>query len=91
MKIRSATQNDLAAIAAVQAASRQDAYRVILPDDYLDSEVTADLVRHRVAGQFHQPLGGIAVEKAMRSLCGHHLFNLKVVWSDLSVVTGART
>ncbi len=45
MRIRPATPNELSAIAAVHAASWRDAYRDMLPDDYLDHQVSDDLAR----------------------------------------------
>ncbi len=46
MKIRAATSNDFPAIAHIQSASWKDAYRGILPDDYLRDQVSADVARH---------------------------------------------
>jgi ribosomal protein S18 acetylase RimI-like enzyme len=162
MKIRPATDRDRAAIAAVHAASWQDAYRGILSDDYLESRVTDDRSRHwreiaicpddvvivaddgRVIGfiaiscrpepyidnlhvlpglrsrgvgrqlmvaaaeallcrgkstaylwvfeqnrravRFYERLGGVVVARMMQPTVGHDLPDLKVVWSDLSVI-----
>lgn len=49
MTLRRATDHDLAAIAALQAASWQDSYRGMLSESYLKSRVLADLQRHWLA------------------------------------------
>lgn len=46
MQIRPAGPDDMAAIAALQAASWRDSYRGLLSDSYLQHEVSADLLRH---------------------------------------------
>lgn len=46
MKIRPAEHRDFPTIARIQAASWKDTYRRILPDDYLQNRVSADMVRH---------------------------------------------
>ena len=46
MKIRRATQSDLKGIAAIHAASWQDAYSDDLPADFLAGPISRDLERH---------------------------------------------
>lgn len=46
MRLRPAERRDLAQIAAVHAASWREAYREMLPQDYLDHRVADDLCRH---------------------------------------------
>ena len=46
MKIRRASRHDLEAIASVHAKSWQDAYRNLLPGDYLRDRVSHDLADH---------------------------------------------
>lgn len=46
MRIRRATAADADAIAAVHAASWRDAYRDVMPADYLRDQALADLTRH---------------------------------------------
>ncbi len=46
ISIRRATNSDRPTLAAVQAASWQDAYRDALPADYLAGELDTDLKRH---------------------------------------------
>ncbi|MGH6900454.1 MAG: GNAT family N-acetyltransferase [Geminicoccaceae bacterium] len=162
MNIRPANDEDRTAIAAVHAASWQDAYRGILSDAYLEDRVTADRSRHwreiemrpddvvivaddggvigfiaiwcrpdpyidnlhvlpglrskgvggklmvaaaeellrrgkstaylwvfeqnRRAVRFYESLGGVVVARVMQPTVGHDLPDLKVVWSDLSVI-----
>ena len=46
MRIRPATHHDTPSIAAVQTASWKDTYKRMLPDGYLENDVSDDLVRH---------------------------------------------
>ena len=46
MRIRPAKRDDTQAIAAVQSVSWKDAYKGMLPDEYLGNDVADELARH---------------------------------------------